>query len=172
MWRLFRWLAWKLSGSFPADIRALAQQERFTDRSLHILRLSLNISARWNHEYIGTEHLLLALLEEGSGVGACALKQLMGDLGRAKQAMERLMITGPASARSTVVPFTPRAKLSLQAAVGEARRMRDDYVGSEHLLLGLLQDRNGVTCQVMSALGIDAETTRSEINRLLGRALL
>ncbi len=123
---------------------------------------------RFNHEYIGTEHILLGLVKEGSGVGANVLKNLDVDLRKVRMEVERLVKSGPDMVTMGKLPQTPRAKKVIEFAIEEARNLNHNYVGTEHLLLGLLREQEGVAAQVLMNLGIKLEEVREEVLNLLG----
>jgi len=123
---------------------------------------------RFNHEYIGTEHILLGLVKEGSGVGANVLKNLDVDLRKVRLEVERLVKSGPDMVTMGKLPQTPRAKKVIEFAIEEARNLNHNYVGTEHLLLGLLREQDGVAAQVLMNLGIKLEEVREEVLNLLG----
>lgn len=109
--------------------------ERFTDRARKVMQLANQEAQRFNHEYIGTEHILLGLIKEGSGVAANLLKGLDIDTRRIRLEVEKIVQTGPHPVRLGKLPQTPRAKKVLEYAIEEARNLRHSYVGTEHLLL-------------------------------------
>jgi len=123
---------------------------------------------RFNHEYIGTEHILLGLVKEGSGVGATVLKNLDVDLRKVRLEVEKLVKSGPDMVTMGKLPQTPRAKKVIEYAIEEARNLNHNYVGTEHLLLGLLREREGVAAQVLMNLGLNLEQVREEVLNLLG----
>jgi ATP-dependent Clp protease ATP-binding subunit ClpC len=123
---------------------------------------------RFNHEYIGTEHILLGLVKEGSGVGANVLKNLDVDLRRVRLEVEKLVKSGPDMVTMGKLPQTPRAKKVIEYAIEEARNLNHNYVGTEHLLLGLLREHDGVAAQVLINLGLKLEEVREEVLNLLG----
>ena len=123
---------------------------------------------RFNHEYIGTEHILLGLVKEGSGVGANVLKNLEVDLRKVRLEVEKLVKSGPDMVTMGKLPQTPRAKKVIEYAIEEARNLNHNYVGTEHLLLGLLREQDGVAAQVLMNLGIKLEEVREEVLNLLG----
>jgi len=123
---------------------------------------------RFNHEYIGTEHILLGLVKEGSGVGANVLKNLDVDLRKVRMEVEKLVKSGPEMVAIGKLPQTPRAKKVIEFAIEEARNLNHNYVGTEHLLLGLLREQDGVAAQVLMNLGIKLEEVREEVLNLLG----
>jgi len=123
---------------------------------------------RFNHEYIGTEHILLGLVKEGSGVGANVLKNLGIDLRKVRLEVEKLVKSGPEMVTMGKLPQTPRAKKVIEYAIEEARNLNHNYVGTEHLLLGLLREHDGVAAQVLLNLGLKLEEVREEVLNLLG----
>jgi ATP-dependent Clp protease ATP-binding subunit ClpC len=123
---------------------------------------------RFNHEYIGTEHILLGLVKEGSGVGANVLKNLDVDLRKVRLEVEKLVKSGPDMVTMGKLPQTPRAKKVIEYAIEEARNLNHNYVGTEHLLLGLLREHDGVAAQVLMNLNLKLEEVREEVLNLLG----
>jgi ATP-dependent Clp protease ATP-binding subunit ClpC len=123
---------------------------------------------RFNHEYIGTEHILLGLVKEGSGVGANVLKNLGVDLHRVRMEVEKLVKPGPDMVTMGKLPQTPRAKKVIEYSIEEARNLSHNYVGTEHILLGLLREHEGVAAQVLMNLGLKLEEVREEVLNLLG----
>jgi ATP-dependent Clp protease ATP-binding subunit ClpC len=123
---------------------------------------------RFNHEYIGTEHILLGLVKEGSGVGANVLKNLGVDLHKVRMEVEKLVKPGPDMVTMGKLPQTPRAKKVIEYAIEEARNLNHNYVGTEHLLLGLLREHDGVAAQVLMNLGLKLDEVRDEVLNLLG----
>ncbi|MCX7704296.1 MAG: NDP-hexose 4-ketoreductase, partial [Planctomycetota bacterium] len=143
--------------------------DKFTDRARRVMQLARAEAVRLNHDYIGTEHILLGLIEEGSGVAANVLKNLGIDLQRIRQEVERLVSSGSSSSvPSGQIPFTPRAKKVLEFAVDEATSLGHNYIGTEHLLLGLLRETGGKAAQVLVNLGIRLNEVREEVLSLLG----
>jgi len=123
---------------------------------------------RFNHEYIGTEHILLGLVKEGSGVGANVLKNLGVDLHKVRMGVEKLVKPGPDMVTMGKLPQTPRAKKVIEYSIEEARNLSHNYVGTEHILLGLLREHEGVAAQVLMNLGLKLEEVREEVLNLLG----
>jgi ATP-dependent Clp protease ATP-binding subunit ClpC len=142
--------------------------ERLTDRARKVMALANQEAQRLNHEYIGTEHILLGLVKEGSGVGANVLKNLDIDLRKVRIEVEKLVKTGPEMVTMGKLPQTPRAKKVIEYAIEEARNLNHNYVGTEHLLLGLLREHDGVAAQVLMNLGLKLEEVREEVLNLLG----
>jgi ATP-dependent Clp protease ATP-binding subunit ClpC len=142
--------------------------ERFTDRARKVMQLANQEALRFNHEFIGTEHILLGLIQEGSGVAANVLKNLDIDLRKIRLEIEKIVQTGPDIVISSKLPQTPRAKKVIEFAIEEARNLNHNYVGTEHLLLGLLREQEGVAAQVLMNLGLKLEDVREEVLNLLG----
>jgi len=142
--------------------------ERLTDRARKVMALANQEAQRFNHEYIGTEHILLGLVKEGSGVGANVLKHLEIDLRKVRLEVEKLVKSGPDMVTMGKLPQTPRAKKVIEYAIEEARSLNHNYVGTEHLLLGLLREQDGVAAQVLMNLGLKLEDVREEVLNLLG----
>src|SRR2546425_2563780 len=109
--------------------------ERFTDRARKVMQLANQEAQRFNHEYIGTEHILLGLVKEGSGVAANVLKNLDIDLGKIRSEVEKIMQSGPDVVSEGELPLTPRTKKAIEYAIEEGRNLNHNYVGTEHLLL-------------------------------------
>ncbi|MBL7221845.1 MAG: AAA family ATPase, partial [Phycisphaerae bacterium] len=145
--------------------------ERFTERARKVMALANQEAQRFNHEYIGTEHVLLGLIKEGSGVGANVLRNLGVDLPKVRMEIEKLVKAGPDMVTMGKLPQTPRAKKVVEYAIEEARNLNHNYVGTEHLLLGLLREHDGVAAQVLLNLGLKLEEVRGEVLSLLGAGL-
>jgi ATP-dependent Clp protease ATP-binding subunit ClpC len=148
----------------------LSMYERFTDRARKVMQLANQEAQRFNHEYIGTEHILLGLVKEGSGVAANVLKNLDIDLRKIRLEVEKIVQTGPGGEQVVMgkLPHTPRAKKVIEYSIEEARNLNHNYVGTEHLLLGLLREQEGVAAQVLMNLGLKLEDVREEVLNLLG----
>ncbi|WP_442484323.1 ATP-dependent Clp protease ATP-binding subunit [Aeoliella sp. SH292] len=145
--------------------------ERFTDRARKVMQLANQEAQRFNHEYIGTEHVLLGLIKEGSGVAANVLKNLDVDLRKIRLEVEKLVQSGPDMVTMGRLPQTPRAKKVIEYSMEEARNLNHNYVGTEHILLGLLREQEGVAAQVLMNLGLKLEEVRDEVLNLLGHGL-
>ncbi|MBP6443815.1 MAG: ATP-dependent Clp protease ATP-binding subunit [Gemmatimonadales bacterium] len=144
----------------------------FTDRVRKVLQMAREEAARLHHEYVGTEHILLGLIREGEGVAAAVLTNLGVELEDVQQKIEETVKKGKAaSAAGPELPYTSRAKKVLELAMVEARELNHSYVGTEHLLLGLLKEEKGIAAQVLTDAGISLEQARSETLRLLGSDL-
>jgi ATP-dependent Clp protease ATP-binding subunit ClpC len=142
--------------------------ERFTDDARRVVVLAQEEARGLGHPYIGTEHLLLGLLAEGQGIGARALAAVDVRLERARHEVQLIIDPGTAPA-APHIPFTRRAKKALEASLRESRAMGDESIGTEHMLLGLLDEPDGVAVQIVRSLGIDPAELRSEVLGLLGR---
>lgn len=142
--------------------------EKFTERARKVLTLSQEEAQRFNHNYIGTEHILLGLVREGDGVAAKVLVSLGLELDRVRQAVESSMGKGERTV-SGEVGLTPRAKRVIELAVDEARRLHHNYIGTEHLLLGLLREGEGIAASALEGLGVTLEKARAETVRLLSQ---
>src|SRR5688572_2640689 len=142
--------------------------ERFTDRARKVMQLANQEAQRFNHEYIGTEHILLGLVKEGTGVAANVLKNLDIDLRKIRMEVEKIVQAGPDMVTMGKLPQTPRAKKVIEYSIEEARNLNHNYVGTEHLLLGLLREQEGVAAQVLMNLGLKLEDVREEVLNLLG----
>src|SRR5688500_8534923 len=145
--------------------------ERFTDRARKVMQLANQEAQRFNHEYVGTEHVLLGLVKEGSGVAANVLKNLDVDLRKIRVEVEKIVQSGPDMVTMGKLPQTPRAKKVIEYAIEEARNLNHSYVGTEHLLLGLLREQEGVAAQVLMNLHLKLEDVREEVLNLLGHGM-
>ena len=142
--------------------------EKFTERARKVLTLSQEEAQRFNHNYIGTEHILLGLVREGEGVAAKVLASLGVDLEKVRSAVEYIIGRGE-KATSGEIGLTPRAKRVIELAVDEARRLNHNYIGTEHLLLGLLREGEGMAAGVLESLGVSLEKVRAETVRYLNQ---
>ena len=140
--------------------------ERFTDRARRVVVLAQEEARLLNHNYIGTEHLLLGLIHEGRGVAARALESLGIGLEAVRQQVEGIIGRGQ-QAPSGHVPFTPRAKKVLELSLREAHQLGHDYIGTEHILLGLIREGEGIAAQVLVRLGADLNRVRQQVIQLL-----
>lgn len=141
----------------------------FTERVRKVLAMAREEAARLHHEYVGTEHILLGLIREGEGVAAAVLQNLSVDLEEVQQKIEETVKKGKAAQTTGPdLPYTSRAKKVLELAMGEARELNHSYVGTEHLLLGLLREEKGIAAQVLTDAGVNLEAARAETLRLLG----
>ena len=140
----------------------------FTDRVRKVLAMAREEAIRLQHDYVGTEHILLGLIREGEGVAAAVLTNLSVDLDAVHEGVEESVRKGKATIALGELPYTSRAKKVLEFAMAEAREMNHSYVGTEHLLLGLLREEKGIAAQVLNSLGITLEEARSETLKVLG----
>src|SRR5450755_811427 len=140
--------------------------ERFTDRARRVVVLAQEEARILNHNYIGTEHILLGLLREDEGVAAQALKALDISLETVRQQVEEIIGQGQ-QARSGHIPFTPRAKKVLELSLREALQLGHNYIGTEHILLGLIREGHGVAAQVLVRLGADLDRVRQQVVELV-----
>ena len=144
----------------------------FTERVRKVLAMAREEAARLHHEYVGTEHILLGLIREGEGVAATVLQNLSVELDEIQQKIEETVKKGKAAQTTGPdLPYTSRAKKVLELAMSEARELSHSYVGTEHLLLGLLREEKGIAAQVLVHSGLRTETVRVEVLRLLGTDL-
>src|SRR6187431_3219451 len=143
-------------------------QDRFTDRVRKVIYYARDEAARLQHDYIGTEHLLLGIVREGEGIAAKVLAKLELDFEQIQQAVENMVKSSGGTLTIGEIPFTPRAKRVLELAIEEARLLGHNYVGTEHLLLGLIREGEGVAAQVLLELGADRKRVREETLKLLG----
>ncbi len=140
--------------------------ERFTDRARRVVVLAQEEARMLNHNYIGTEHILLGLIHEGEGVAAKALESLGISLEAVRQQVEEIIGQGQ-QAPSGHIPFTPRAKKVLELSLREALQLGHNYIGTEHILLGLIREGEGVAAQVLVRLGADLNRVRQQVIQLL-----
>ncbi|MBI4326151.1 MAG: hypothetical protein HY674_12945 [Chloroflexi bacterium] len=136
--------------------------------ALQLLALSRKEAVRFNHDFIATEHLLLGLVKLGHGVAVTALPKLGLDLETVRLEVEKLVETGPDQEEIDNIPYTPRVKRVLALAAHEARALHHTYVGTEHILLGLLLEGDGIAARVLKELGVTVEAARREILKELG----
>jgi ClpA/ClpB-like protein len=140
--------------------------ERFTDRARRVVVLAQEEARMLNHNYIGTEHLLLGLIREADGVAAKALESLGISLDAVRQQVEEIIGQGQ-QAPTGHIPFTPRAKKVLELALRESQQLGHNYIGTEHILLGLIREGDGVAAQVLVRLGADLNRVRQQVIQLL-----
>src|SRR5512143_1603918 len=141
----------------------------FTERVRKVLAMAREEAARLHHEYVGTEHILLGLIREGEGVAATVLQNLSVELDDIQQKIEETVKKGKAGQTTGPdLPYTSRAKKVLELAMSEARELNHSYVGTEHLLLGLLREEKGIAAQVLTDAGVNLDAARAETLRLLG----
>src|ERR1035441_6627004 len=135
----------------------------FTPRAQQALSLARQEADRFNHNFVGTEHLLLGLIKLGQGVAVNVLQKLGLDLETVRMAVEKAVGTGPDQKMTGNIPYTPLVKKALALAAQEAKNLNHTYVGTEHILLGLLREGDGVAARVLKDLDVDIEQTRQEI---------
>ena len=141
--------------------------EKFTDRARRVVVLAQEEARMLDHNYIGTEHLLLGLIHEGHGVAAGALESLGISLEDVRRNVEEMIGRGEA-APSGHIPFTPRAKKVLELSLRESQQLGQDYIGTEHILLGLIREGEGVAAQVLVKLGADLNRVRQQVLEMVG----
>jgi ATP-dependent Clp protease ATP-binding subunit ClpC len=141
---------------------------RFTERARKVIILAKEEAKRFNHDYIGTEHILLGLLSEGEGVASVVLQKMGLNIQQIRMEIEKIVKPGPPMVVSGDIPFTPTAKKVIELSSEEARSLGHNYIGTEHILLGLIREGEGVASQVLVNLGLDLNKVREEIAELLG----
>ncbi len=142
--------------------------DRFTERARKVMGFARREAQAFHHEYIGTEHILLGLIQEGQGVAANVLKSMGIDLEKIRREVEKIVKAGPAVEPTVQIPFTPRAKKVVELALEEANNLGHNYIGTEHLLLALLREQEGIAAHVLMALGVKLEDVRQEVIEFLG----
>jgi len=162
------WWGIRFHGLFLPILSDSGHYASFTDAARKVMKSANHEAQRLNHEYIGTEHILLGLIKEGSGVAAKVLSNREIDLQKIRLETEKLVLHGPDMVTMGPLPQTPRAKKVIDFALEEARNLNHNYVDTEHLLLGLLREQEGVACKVLTKLGLKLEDARAEILELLG----
>jgi ATP-dependent Clp protease ATP-binding subunit ClpC len=145
--------------------------ERFTDRARRVVVLAQEEARLLTHNYIGTEHILLGLIAEGEGVAAKAMEAMEISLEAVRQQVEEIVGRGK-DPQSGHIPFTPRAKKVLELSLREALQLGHDYIGTEHILLGLIREGDGVAADVLVRLGADLDRTRQQVIEVLGQGPL
>src|SRR5204863_2564587 len=143
--------------------------DRFNDRAKRVLALAQDEAIRFNHNYIGTEHLLLGLVREGEGVAAKVLANLGVELNKVRSAVEFVLRRGD-RAVTGAIGLTPRAKKVIELSVDEARRLGHHYIGTEHLLLGLVREGEGIAAGVLESLGVSLDKVRSQVIYVLNQS--
>ncbi len=144
--------------------------DKFTERARRVLTLAQEEALRFNHNYIGTEHLLLGLVREGDGVAAKVLANLGVELNKVRSAVEFIIGRGDRAVMGEI-GLTPRAKKVIELAVDEARRLGHHYIGTEHLLLGLVREGEGIAAGVLESLGVSLDKVRAEVTRILSQSM-
>src|SRR3990170_4307104 len=143
--------------------------DKFTERARRVLTLAQEEAQRFGHNYISTEHLLLGLVREGDGVAAKVLNNLGVELSKVRSAVEFIVGRGDKSVTGEI-GLTPRAKKVIELAVEEARRMNHSYIGTEHLLLGLVREGEGIAFGVLESLGVSLQRAQAETARILSQS--
>ena len=141
--------------------------ERFTEKAIKVIMLAQEEARRLGHNFVGTEQILLGLIGEGTGVAAKVLKSLGVNLKDSRIEVEKIIGRGSGFV-AVEIPFTPRAKRVLELSLEEARQLGHNYIGTEHLLLGLIREGEGVAARVLENLGIDLTKVRTQVIRMLG----
>ncbi len=142
--------------------------EKFTDRSRKIMAFANQEAQRFNHDYIGTEHILLGMVKEGSGIAASVLKGMQIDIRKVRLKVEALVKAGPEMVTMGKLPQTPGTKRVLESAIEKSRALGNNYIGSEHILLGLVEEQTGIAWQVLQGFGLNTRKVRAEIFDLMG----
>ena len=142
--------------------------DRFTDRAKKVMNFARQEAQRFNHEYLGTEHILLGLIKEGEGVAAHVLKNMGIDMTKIRMEIEKIVKTGPSMVTMGQLPFTQMAKKVLELSMEEASSLSHNYIGTEHLLLGLIKENEGIAAQVLTNLSVKLEDVREEVLDFLG----
>ncbi len=142
--------------------------EQFTERARRIIALANQAAGHWNHEYIGTEHILVGIMKEDTGLGAHVLKHFGMTLNNLMEAIEAIIKIGPDMVTMGKLPQTPKAKKVIEHAIENARELKHSYVGTEHILLGLLEAADSAAADVLSNFGITKEKALKEIKHMIG----
>ena len=143
--------------------------ERFTEKAIKVIMLAQEEARRLGHNFVGTEQVLLGLIGEGTGVAAKTLKSMGVNLKDARAEVEKIIGRGSGFV-AVEIPFTPRAKRVLELSWDEARQLGHNYIGTEHLLLGLIREGEGVAARVLENLGVDLNKVRSNVIKMLGES--
>src|SRR5947207_1337639 len=143
--------------------------DRFNDRAKRVLALAQDEAIRFNHNYIGVEHLLLGLVREGEGVAARVLNSLGVELSKARTAVEFIIGRGDSTTSPSEITLSPRTKRVIELAIDESRKLGHSHVGSEHLLLGIVREGEGVASGVLESLGVGLEKIRHQVTATLGQ---
>src|SRR5579859_6339508 len=145
--------------------------DRFNDRAKRVLALAQDEAIRFNHNYIGTEHLLLGLVREGEGVAARVLGSLGVELSKVRTAVEFIIGRGDSTTSPSEITLSPRTKKVVELAVDEARKLGHSHIGTEHLLLGLVREGEGAAASLLESLGVSPEKVREQVSAALGQQL-
>ncbi|KAL6494429.1 ATP-dependent Clp protease ATP-binding subunit ClpA cd4b, chloroplastic [Orobanche gracilis] len=164
----FKTATFSMKGKKPRMVTR-AMFERFTEKSIKVIILAQEEARRLGHNFVGTEQILLGLIGEGTGIAAKVLKATGLNLKGARAEVEKIVGRGTGFA-AVEIPFTPRGKRVLELSLEEARHLGHNYIGSEHLLLGLLREGEGVAAQVLENLGADPSKIKTEIIRMVGES--
>ena len=143
--------------------------DRFTERARRTMSLARQEALRLHHDYIGTEHILVGLLDEGTGVGAMALRNLKVAPEHVRAAVDRIVREGTNRITWGQLPFTPRAKRVLELSLEQAQELGHDYIGTEHLLLGLVREGEGVAARVLENMNVELAKVRTALEFIIGR---
>src|ERR687896_2213723 len=143
--------------------------DKFTERARKVLQLAQEEAQRFNHNYIGTEHLLLGLVREGEGIAAKVLSNLGVELNKVRSAVEFIIGRGDRMVIGDI-SLTPRAKKVIELSVEEARRLNHNYIGTEHLLLGLVREGEGIAAGVLESLGVNLEKVRAQVMQVVSQS--
>ena len=165
------WVRKALQGKHttPMDLVKRDRFDKFTDQARRVLRLSQEEAQRFRHTYIGTEHLLLGLIREDEGIAAQVLRTMGVELKQVREAVESIIGRGDRVVLGGEVGLTPRAKKVIELAVDEARRFDHHYIGTEHLLLGLIREGEGIAAGVLESQGVKLDQARTETIRAIGQ---
>lgn len=144
----------------------MSMYDRFSDCARKVMQLANQEAQRLNHNYIGTEHILLGLVKEGGGFASTVLKNLGVDLNRIRLEVDKLVQSGPEMVIMGNLPQTPQVKRVINYSMEEALKLEQDYVGTEHILLGLLREPEGLAAKALSYMGLSLDIIREEINHL------
>jgi ATP-dependent Clp protease ATP-binding subunit ClpC len=144
--------------------------ERYTEKAIKVIMLAQEEARRLGHNFVGTEQMLLGLIGEGTGIAAKVLKSVGINLRDARVEVEKIIGRGSGSSMPLNIPFTPRVKRVLELTAEEARQLGHNYIGSEHLLLGLLREGQGVAARVLEILGADPNNIRTQVIRMVGES--
>ena len=142
--------------------------ERFTERARKVIILAREEAIRLGHNFVGTEHLLLGLIREGDGLAVAILKKLNVNVSALKAEIEKIVAVGTEFSPAGEIPFTPQAKKVLEYAISEARSLGHNYIGTEHLLLGLIREGEGIASLVLRDFGVSVAAAKAQAQELLG----
>src|SRR6266480_6062633 len=143
--------------------------DRFNDRAKRVLALAQDEAIRFNHNYIGTEHLLLGLVREGEGVAARVLDSLGVELSKVRTAVEFIIGRGDSTTSPSEITLSPRTKKVIELAIDEARKLGHSHIGTEHLLLGLIRESGTMASEVLESLGVSLDKARHQVIATLGQ---